>query len=219
MLNRQKNMQLIQMYKKFKDLLIECKQNILEKNEIVKQHYAAFKTQRQSSGSWRVCAPYFKDKGFYVSPPNSDTIKKKNNKELSCYDLMPLKKWTQYECNRLIGAVKLNYNANVVFQLKKTVRLAKVDEMTEEQKEELKAMKLKLNKLSNAMNFEIPPLGSDENINWIRVAEIFIRGNRCLNFAYHKNAVVVKYFFNNIIFSLLQIFIRGKRYCFNFANN
>lgn len=195
MLNRQKNMQLIQMYKKFKDLLIECKQNILEKNEIVKQHYAAFKTQRQSSGSWRVCAPYFKDKGFYVSPPNSDTIKKKNNKELSCYDLMPLKKWTQYECNRLIGAVKLNYNANVVFQLKKTVRLAKVDEMTEEQKEELKAMKLKLNKLSNAMNFEIPPLGSDENINWIRVAEIFIRGNRCLNFANNQNIYSLKGFF------------------------
>ncbi|VEN50241.1 unnamed protein product [Callosobruchus maculatus] len=58
-LNRTRRLHLIKLYKKMKDLLIECKQNIIEKYEVVKTGQS-MNLQRAHSKCWRLAAPYFK---------------------------------------------------------------------------------------------------------------------------------------------------------------
>ncbi|XP_057672242.1 uncharacterized protein LOC130903895 [Diorhabda carinulata] len=173
-LNRQKNLQLIQLYKKYKDLLIECKQNIVDKNDLISQYFEAHKAQSQSSGSWRVGAPYFKTKDFFVAPSNDDVLRKKSNNELSHYDLQLPKRWNKFDLLRLITSVKVNYNCNQILEVKKNIKqLSSSDDLEKENK--IHDLEMRLKELDDMDNLEVPPLGSDNNINWIRVSETFIK--------------------------------------------
>ncbi|XP_023015413.2 proximal sequence element A Pbp95 [Leptinotarsa decemlineata] len=171
LLNRQKNMHLIQLYKKIKDLLIECKQNIVEKNEIFKQCKDATRGTHFTAGAWRLGAPYFKDRQLYCCPSNKDTLRKRANNELTIYDVMPSPKWTRSECELLVDAVKLNYNINQQSEVNR-----KIIKVTSSggSKEELEELNARLQELSENGNSEIPPLNSDENIDWEKVSEVFI---------------------------------------------
>ncbi|CAG9857601.1 unnamed protein product [Phyllotreta striolata] len=173
LLNRQKHIQLLRLFKMFKDAYLECKLNLTEMgdaNESPKRH-------KQSTGSWRVIAPYFKDKDFFRSPPNEDALAKKANKELSTYDLMPMKFWSKYEKDKLISAVKCYYTNNVIVELKKRVRTFNVEGMTNEQLVQLDNIKMELDELEDPNNERVPPLGSDLDINWIRVSDYFLNEN------------------------------------------
>ncbi|KAG5890102.1 hypothetical protein JTB14_026473 [Gonioctena quinquepunctata] len=172
-LNRQKTMQLIQFYKKIKDMLIECKQNIVEKNEIIKECIESKKALAYSSGAWRLGAPYFKDKQLYCCPSNEDTLRKRRNQELSVYDLQPLSKWSSYECDTLLSAVRVNYNINQQNEVRKKIKEISLG-LCKDSQEELAELEERLQELEGNGNREVPPLGSDKNIDWPRVADVFI---------------------------------------------
>ncbi|KAJ8971507.1 hypothetical protein NQ314_000669 [Rhamnusium bicolor] len=169
LLNRTQNMQLIQLYKKMKDLLIECQQNIIKKTDIIKEHVTANKDQTNSTGAWRLAAPYFKDKQLYPSPSNAETIRKKNNNELCIYDLSILPKWSTVECEKLIRAVKLNYNINQQNEVVKAIQKAKQDNNLEL----LKELEERKKELKENDNSEIPPEVAKryEFQNWDQIAK------------------------------------------------
>lgn len=158
-------------------MLFECKQNIVEQKRLVTANEKDSKSQcSQTSGAWRLGAPYFKDTKLYGCPLNEDTIRKRTNKELTVYDLMPLAKWQSRESAGLLRAVKLNYNINKQTDLKKqlialnssleseNVKHAKYTELTE-----------KLSELKESDNSEVPPLNCDKYINWVRISEYFFK--------------------------------------------
>ncbi|XP_018564000.1 uncharacterized protein LOC108905546 [Anoplophora glabripennis] len=180
LLNRTKNFQLMHLYKKLKDLLIQCQKDITEKREVINNFLKANKEQGHSTGAWRLAAPYFKDKKLYACPPNADTLRKQKNKELNVYDITVVLKWTSLECEKLLRAVKLNYNINQQNDVVKkiaTLRQSK-DEGEPEGIEKLKELESRLEELRNEDNSEIPPLNSDQYIDWLRVAEVFLQDRK-----------------------------------------
>ncbi|CAH1155558.1 unnamed protein product [Phaedon cochleariae] len=174
LLNRNKNMQLIQFYKKIKDLLIECKQNIIEKNEIVRGYIDMQKKNYVTSGTWKLGAPYFKDEKLYCSPPNRDTKRKRANGELTIYETFPLCKWTNFECQRLLGAVKVNYNMYQQTEIKNRIKTI-CSQNDSSSSQLLKELEEQLRELKDNGNSTVPSLDSDENIDWDRVAEVFLK--------------------------------------------
>lgn len=172
LLNRTKNFQLMQLYKKLKDLLLLCQKNIKEKKEVINDFLKANKDQTHSSGAWRLAAPYFKDKKLYACPPNVDTLRKQRNKELSVYDVTVTVKWSSLECDKLLRAVKVNYNINQQNDALKKIRTLQKSG----NKDELAELKRRMEELQNEDNSEIPPLNSDQHIDWMRVAEVFLQG-------------------------------------------
>lgn len=163
-LNRKKNINLILLYKKLQDLLMECKQYIIEKGSLLKEHINTLKLNHLSGGAWKLGAPYFKDKQLYQSPPNEDIIRKKNGNELFLYDFGCVPKWSNDECERLLKAVKLNYNFNKPLKAK-----GKSKQLTAEQ----------MNKEFNEVNEKtlgVPPQHNDDFIDWERIASVFFQG-------------------------------------------
>lgn len=162
LLNRRKNISLILLYKKLQDLLMECRQYIIEKSSLLKEHINTLKLNHQSGGAWRLAAPYFKDKQLYQSPQNEDTKKKRNNDELFVYDLGAVAKWSSYECEKVIKAVELNYKYNQI----------------QSKRGEMKNISNALDKLQeeDTSTVQVPPLGSNQFINWSRIANVFING-------------------------------------------
>lgn len=147
-LNRKKNLSLILLYKKLQDILMECRQCIIEKSSILKEHINTLKLNNHSYGAWRLGAPYFKDKNLFPSPYNQDVSKKQKNNELFIYDLVPLNKWSNFECDKVINGVRINYEYN----------------------------KKKCKETTDGDNSEYPPLFSNKNINWGRIASVFVNG-------------------------------------------
>lgn len=169
LLNRKKNISLILLYKKLQDILMECKQYIIEKSSLVKEHINLLKLHHQSYGAWRLGAPYFKDKQLFRSPANDDCIRKKNNNELYIYDLAQVSKWSTYECKKIMEAVKVNYNFNkqisIESELKGTTNKMTVQKINDN-----------LEKMEKNDKLLIPPLRSDEHIDWARIATVFLNG-------------------------------------------
>lgn len=167
-------------------MLFECRQNIMEQKQLVTANEKDSKNQYpQTSGAWRLAAPYFKDMKLYGCPLNEDAVRKIHNKELSVYDLVPLPKWQSREYTGLLRAVRLNYNINKQTDLKKqliglnssleseNVKDAKYNELTR-----------KLNELKENDNSEVPPLNSDKYINWVRISEYFFKSkSHVLNYS------------------------------------
>ncbi|KAJ8977893.1 hypothetical protein NQ317_012394 [Molorchus minor] len=174
LLNRDKNLLLMQLHKKIKDLLLECQKNIEEKNTIINAFVESNKGQTHSTGAWRLAAPYFKDKRLFPCPPNDD-VQKKANKELSIYDLYPLKKWTSFECEKLLRAVKCNYNINQQTAVRKKIQEVTQNFNFENREEVLEELQARMEQLSSNESNEVPPLNSDEHIDWLRVADVFLK--------------------------------------------
>lgn len=167
-LNRKKNINLILLYKNLQDLLMECRQYIIEKASLLKEHINTLKVNHQSGAAWRLAAPYFKDKQLYQCPLNEDTLKKKRNNELFVYDLWPIHKWSSFECEKIIKAVKLSYT----FNKQKCVK-AKVEKTAKEYFQQLKE---RICDTEINQQLEIPPLNSNEHITWSRIASVFSQG-------------------------------------------
>lgn len=169
-LNRKKNINLILLYKKLQDLLMECRQYIIEKASLLREHINTLKANNLSSASWKLAAPYFKDKDLYQSPMNDDTKIKMNNHELFIYDFKPNKPWTNFEYEKLIKAVKLNYSFKK-HQLKKAVKREN-DKQPAGQSCGDTAVE------EHVENFEteIPPLNSNDHLDWSRIASVFLQG-------------------------------------------
>lgn len=149
---------------------MECRQYIIEKTSLLKEHINTLKVNHQSGATWRLAAPYFKDKQLYQCPMNEDTIRKRKNNELFVYDLLPVRKWSSFECEKIIKAVKLNYTFN-----KKRFLKAKMKESADHCQT--------LNDKNCAFNadqeLETPPLNSNEHIQWGRIVTVFNQG-KCL---------------------------------------
>jgi hypothetical protein len=173
LLNRSKNMQLIKLHKKMQKLLTECEETMEEKNVILKN--LETKQFTQQTFVWKLAAPYFKDKKFFPCPLNEDAIKKRSTNELSVYDLVPSSKWTPIEFDRLTNAIKCNYNINrqndVVHKLNSLK--SKMQSEDKDKLEEISHLKQQLDQLKN--DEQIPPLNSNEFINWYKVAETFLK--------------------------------------------
>jgi hypothetical protein len=167
-------MQLIKLHKKMQKLLAECEETMEEKNVILKN--LETKQFTQQTFVWKLAAPYFKDKKFFPCPLNEDAIKKRSTNELSVYDLVPSSKWTPIEFDRLTNAIKCNYNINrqndVVHKLNSLK--AKIQSEDKDKLEEISHLKQQLDQLKN--DEQIPPLNSNEFINWYKVAETFLKG-------------------------------------------
>lgn len=140
---------------------MECKQYIIEKGSLLKEHTNTLKLNYLSGGAWKLGAPYFKDKQLYQCPLNEDTIRKKNGNELFVYDFGSVPKWSSDECERLLKAVKLNYSFNKQLKAKGKSKNVTIDQMNKE-----------FNQL-NENTFEVPPLHSDNLIDWERIATVF----------------------------------------------
>lgn len=149
---------------------MECRQYIIEKASLLKEHINTLKLNHQSGGAWRLAAPYFKDKQLYQSPLNQDTMKKKLNSELFIYDLGSVAKWSSYECEKIIQAVKLNYNFNKQQSLRAEIRKGG-------KKSAFLEVYENFNEMEKSDALEIPPLHSNEHINWGRIAAVFIKGS------------------------------------------
>lgn len=137
---------------------MECRQFIIEKASLLKEHVNTLKINHQSPGTWRLAAPYFKTKKLYQCPPNEDILKKKRNNELIVYDLWPVVKWSDFECEKVIKAVKMNYTFN-----KQRGSKSKMKKNLDEKK------------LSET-DLEIPPLNSNDHIDWGRISSVFVQG-------------------------------------------
>ncbi|CAG9831528.1 unnamed protein product [Diabrotica balteata] len=173
-LNRQKNMSLIEHYKKLKDLLIECQSNILDINAIIHEKVNDKKMYSKSSRSWRLGAPYFKDKLNFPAPLNDEALQKKLSDEQTIYDFIVIKRWSSLECDSVIRAVKLNYSINTITHIRNEIKKL---ELSNDGNKTEKIMELqeKQKQFDDQDNLPIPPLESDEHINWIRVSEVFLR--------------------------------------------
>lgn len=99
-LNRQKNMQLMQFFKMIKDLLIECQTNIMQKDNQIK---AKNSDKRNNYKIWRIGRPYFKSADNFPCPRNEDTVQKHQNGELLYYDMIPSTKWFNNDAKRLMA--------------------------------------------------------------------------------------------------------------------
>ncbi|KAJ8924995.1 hypothetical protein NQ315_001160 [Exocentrus adspersus] len=172
LLNRTKNFQLMQMYKKLKDLLIQCQKDIVDKNELLTNFMKQNVGKQPSSGAWRLAAPYFKDKQLYSCPPNADAVRKKKNNELCVYDITYIPRWTNLECEKLQRAVKLNYNINQQNEVMKKMKNLETND------NEMKALQARMEELQKEDNCVTPPLNSDQFIDWMRVAEVFLQDRR-----------------------------------------
>ncbi|XP_072382424.1 uncharacterized protein Pbp95 [Diabrotica undecimpunctata] len=173
-LNRQKNMSLIEHYKKLKDLLIECQSNILDINTIIHEKISDKKMYPKSSRSWRLGAPYFKDKLNFPAPLNDEALQKKLGDEQSIYDFISIKRWSSLECDSVIRAVKLNYSINTITHIRNEIKKLELSN-DENKNEKIMELQEKQKQFDDQDNLPIPPLGSDEHINWIRVSEVFLR--------------------------------------------
>lgn len=185
-LNRKKNMQLLKLHKKIRDIIIKCEDVMEEKGKIIK-NLNVRKRDLTYCPSWKLAAPYFKDKQYFGCPPNEDTLKKRAEKELSLYELHPSVKWTPWEFDRLLSAVKCNYNINqqkeVVGKLsvlQKTIDVGNCEDSEHKEKlEKIKKLQEELEKLEDNNENEVPPLGSDSHIDWYKVADMFLGGKNC----------------------------------------
>ncbi|CAH0546013.1 unnamed protein product [Brassicogethes aeneus] len=179
-LNRQKNIQLILFYKKVKDLLFECKLNIedkLREIQVVEQGIR----KANSKKLWRISAPYFKDKDNYPAPPNSDTIRKNRNSELSVYDVYASSKWSQMECEKLVKSVKLNYSLTMQKEVLKELRALEAVEV-EGDEGNLRELEFKAKyKAIKDVDDMCPPLYSNEFVDWERISSFFLHGNHTSN--------------------------------------
>lgn len=144
---------------------MECRQYIIEKSSLLKEHINILKKNHHSYGAWRLAAPYFKDKQLYQSPQNGDIIRKIKNKELFIYDLAPVTRWSSYECEKIEQGVKIHYNFNktqsIKAKMKENNQKALVKENVEKDDTEVQ---------------EVPPLSSDEFINWSSISTSFAEG-------------------------------------------
>uniref|UniRef100_A0A6P7GB68 snRNA-activating protein complex subunit 4 isoform X2 n=1 Tax=Diabrotica virgifera virgifera TaxID=50390 RepID=A0A6P7GB68_DIAVI len=174
-LNRQKNMSLIEHYKKFKDLLIECQSNMSDINRIIHEKNNNKKSTTRSSKAWRLGAPYFKDKLNFPAPLNDEALQKKLCDEQTIYDsLKSFNRWSSHECDSVTRAVKLNYSINTLTHIRNEIK--KLEGSNDRNKnEKIIELQEKQKRFEDTDNLPIPPLGSDERINWIRVAEVFFR--------------------------------------------
>lgn len=143
---------------------MECKQYIIEKGSLLKEHINTLKLNYLSGGAWKLGAPYFKDSQLYQSPPNEDTVRKKSGNELFVYDFGSVPKWSNDECERLLKAVKLNYNFNKSSKIKGKSKQLSVDQINREFNE------------VNEKSLEVPPQHNDNFIDWERIASVFFQG-------------------------------------------
>nr|CAH7742322.1 unnamed protein product [Callosobruchus chinensis] len=157
-LNRTRRLHLIKLYKKMKDLLIECKQNIIEKYEVV-EIGKSMNLQHVYSKCWRLAAPYFKDKQYFLSPPNRDTLRKKADSEISSYDFGLLPRWSRDESDKLIASVVFNYNLNRQVAIERQISKLTRNKRTNQRTEQIRALQKKLEYLEDNTN-EPPPLGN-----------------------------------------------------------
>lgn len=98
-LNRTKNVQLMQLYRTVKDLLGHCRSNI---SGLTNAHLLKSSIKVNSPKSWKLGMPYFKTADNFPCPRNADAIRKDNEKEILVYDLRMSYKWTDLEMNRLL---------------------------------------------------------------------------------------------------------------------
>lgn len=170
---------MIKIHKKIQELLLQCEIELEQKNNMLissePKHFS------QQPFVWKLAAPYFKDTAFFPSPLNEDAVEKRNRCELSIYDLIPSPKWTPIEFDRLFNAVKCNFNINRQTKLVSTLKALKSqisDEDVENRTklEEIFNLKKELDKVKE--DVKVPPLNSNEYINWYKVSETFLKGKK-----------------------------------------
>ncbi|CAH1981870.1 unnamed protein product [Acanthoscelides obtectus] len=131
------------------------------------------KLQQIYSKSWRLGAPYFKDTQYYFSPLNVDTLRKKENNELSVYDFVMTQKWSSTDCEKMVSSVTFNYNLNLQMAIKKEIATLTRNGITNGDNEQIRELQRQLERFDDNKT-EWPPLNSDEHIDWERISEKFL---------------------------------------------
>lgn len=164
-LNRRKNINLILLYKRLQDLIMECRQYIIEKASLLREYINNMKANNLAIATWKLAAPYFKNKDLYQSPMNDDTKRKINNNELFIYAFRPNKSWSKFEYEKLINAVKLNYSfkKHLFIKTQKRERGEQVDSSDPSVGDD-------------KFQIEVPPLNSNKHLDWSRIASVFLQG-------------------------------------------
>lgn len=177
-LNRRKNAQLIQLQRRIQDIIVECEARIKTKEAYLQDH----KPFRRTSipHLWKLAAPYFKDLKCFPSPLNADATKRRAAGILSVADLPVSPKWTMIEFNRLVNAVKSLYLSQIDSKIKKLKADLTDDDCDEDEKKsfrkQLKKLNLEKEALENKDDSMRPPAEFDEQINWFKVASLYVRG-------------------------------------------
>ncbi|XP_066155103.1 uncharacterized protein Pbp95 isoform X2 [Euwallacea fornicatus] len=167
-LNRSKNMQLMQMYKRVKDLLIECLSDITKQEEYCRA--MANCNKKYHPKVWRLGSPYFKTADNFPCPPNADTLCKVKKGEVLFYDMNLSNKWVHRDVIRLIKGVAFHYKMVLTTDINKQINsiMAKDEEsITEEDKAKIEALETKLKHLGETY----PALGNESVIDWERISK------------------------------------------------
>ncbi|KAL3284939.1 hypothetical protein HHI36_019071 [Cryptolaemus montrouzieri] len=179
-MNRSKYFMLMQLYKKIKDLLLDCRHNIECLSKSIHQKESV---DNQAMVLTRLAAPYFKTKTkMFSSNPNKDTLERKQNGELSIYHNIMTPKWSRNECENLVSAVKLTYNHNKQKTLLRKISGLKYKIEIEDDSisggivEEIKILETEQNEVEQLGSEDVPPLGSDDYIDWEHIASEYLNG-------------------------------------------
>ncbi|XP_076272755.1 proximal sequence element A Pbp95 isoform X2 [Rhynchophorus ferrugineus] len=168
-LNRQKNMQLMQFFKVIKDLLIECQTNIMQKDNQIK---AKNNDKRNNYKIWRIGRPYFKSADNFPCPRNEDTMQKHQKGELMYYDMIPSIKWFNNDAKRLMAGVAFIFKVIREEQLTKEISAMEQSDNVNHRK--LKMLKQSVDDIRNSSEVVYPPRNFDKSIDWNRISHNFL---------------------------------------------
>ncbi|XP_030757745.1 snRNA-activating protein complex subunit 4 [Sitophilus oryzae] len=174
LLNRQKNFQLIQLFKNIKDQLIECQESITEKEKLVKELKCA---KRVSNKIWRIGRPYFKTVDNYYCPRNQDVVLKDKRGEILYYDMTTSHKWFKYEIKRLNAGVAFHYKMRRLDELHQTIQEKEKIMISSGQaidSKEISELKNMIQIISNDNEVVYPPLNYNDAFEWSRIATNFL---------------------------------------------
>ncbi|CAG9770726.1 unnamed protein product [Ceutorhynchus assimilis] len=183
-LNRKKNMQLLETFQMFSNMLKECQRALAEEVEIDKGTRRMKAIEKPKL--WRLGFPYFKTADDYPCPRNADMQKKEARGELYFYGLRPSPRWSNDDTIRLLEGVSFWYK-----NLKKNELETQIKKL-EEKKKKSGQDKVKLRELEEkfaaveASNRNLyPELGDEKCLDWSRIAMHFLddkyQAEDCLN--------------------------------------
>ncbi|KAH1008922.1 snRNA-activating protein complex subunit 4 [Dendroctonus ponderosae] len=179
-LNRTKNIQLMQLYRTVKDLLGHCHSDI---SDLRDAHLLKSSNKTPNPKIWRLGMPYFKTADHFPCPRNADAIRKDQEKEILVYELRMSYKWTQSEMNRLLNGVAFQYKVNRETELLSQIQALRDVLKKTSKKQEVEATTLKIQELkekhqaiSSSKITAYPARGCEKYVDWRRISDKFLRG-------------------------------------------
>lgn len=185
-LNRNRCIQLKELYAKIYRILVECEKTIQEKQDSSVRHNKAIMGFGSRSvtkmNTWKIAWPYFKDREFFAAPPNADVISQKKNGEGSLLQLKQARRWTTDDQRTLKRAVMFSFYEYCVQDLEKEIRIFNLQIKTSEgearieKEHHMEKLKEQLRVMKQKDDYEPPPLYNDVGVDWLKISNVDLRG-------------------------------------------